>query len=329
MTNRNINHTRRIAIVIGLLCLSMLLVQPFSIAVPNVLAVQLDHSESVNKSITTLKSNIPNVVVVKYNSFDYYKLFGRTIGPVIWISHGSKDGVLINGNLKSWSVLAHSIQKTPNKDIVLACHSGYLITETDLSDSDVLTFNYQIDATIGALAVSYILTQKQSLFNEIIHKALSIQQNPEEYMPLDLGPHEMSYWILMFVIVTLSIIVGFSMPKEWSLPQKLALQLYVTGKLGIITTLCWYAAGWLSLSTLITKIASFIWNILGLTLSLISGLPWWEMVIYGTALAINIGIIIAGGSAPLWLKIAGVIASYAVLAAGIFVDWQDSDDIVG
>lgn len=178
-------HMKKInAIIFTVIVLSMPLIMAFSTPVNSVLAVKLCDDDATNLSIQTLRRNIDNVIVVDYETFEYSIYINRIIAPVIWIGHGSENGVDFKGQQVSWNDFSKNILRTPNMDIMLSCYSNNLVEKTSLTISEVFTFNGIVDAVLGALIASMICSHPVDAESSIMDRLMSIISNKEELMPL-------------------------------------------------------------------------------------------------------------------------------------------------
>ena len=98
---------------------SMPYVQALVTPIPNQLVVKLDDSQNTDNAVSSLKQNLPNAVVMEFSSTEFNLKYWRFLSEVIWVSHGSEEGVMINGKLAEWAILEDPIKRTPNKDIPL------------------------------------------------------------------------------------------------------------------------------------------------------------------------------------------------------------------
>lgn len=102
--------------------------------------VKMDNSPGVNISVDTVKENNPNSVVVDYNSLAYLFIIGRAYGGVVWVGHGSQEGVQTQQGMETWQALAAKVEVAPSKDIILACYSAEILNYAPKAQVPV-TFN--------------------------------------------------------------------------------------------------------------------------------------------------------------------------------------------
>jgi hypothetical protein len=102
--------------------LSPIWVMPLSSPVISDVAIIMHKDQAVNMAIRTITDKLPNVQVVEYESLEYNLMIHRTMGRVIWVSHGSEDGILGCKEIISWQTFSRMTMMTPGKDIILACY---------------------------------------------------------------------------------------------------------------------------------------------------------------------------------------------------------------
>ena len=239
-----------INILIMTVIFGMTIIPALSTAVPGNFAVQLARDNTINKASTVLEENMPGINVIEYGSFRYALIAHRIVTPTVWIGHGDENGIATNDEQISWREFSEEIARTPTSDVILACHSSELLTQTTLTDKDAFTFKGEIDATIGALITAYLLTKSDSVFDELLNHASSIMGHEANFEPLyidmgDIGGGtpdpdpdptpsidcpstyqaatsdysyvfaklsgvELAYWIIMLVILIFDLVVGFA-----------------------------------------------------------------------------------------------------------------------
>lgn len=156
----------------------------FTIQIPSVVVVKMDDDTSIDRSITTLKKNIPNVVVVEYQSFEFALKIGRTPNPVIWVGHGDTSGINTYKKMLSWEELAKKLLITPATDIILSCYSSTILEKDLVEDDSVFTFKTDIDCVLGAQIVSYIYNPSDRLAEVLIGRYLSLKSGKIKSNPL-------------------------------------------------------------------------------------------------------------------------------------------------
>ncbi|MBY8999851.1 MAG: hypothetical protein KGD64_02960 [Candidatus Heimdallarchaeota archaeon] len=356
---KKLNQKSKILIgVISLIFLatSMPLIQAFSAPIPTQLVVKLDDTATVNTAISNLKQNTKNIAIVEYGSTEYDLTYWRTLGAVIWVSHGTDEGVSINGKLASWDQLEAPILRTPNKDVVLACYSGSLLQQTELSSNDVLTFDDEIDSVIGSLLVSYLVTKDSTILPKVTSRLLEVYTNPTQYDPLafvvddggggttpppsyvigHLSSVELTYWLLSAFLLFVLILCNFFIPESFSFVQATGVRLAVAGWSGILLTLVYLGRGQITVASAIVSICSWVIDALGILIECFYQAPLWEQIVFGIAgflALVALGLELAGdavsGGAVTAAKILGATASIIVLCVHVWQDYDDLDTIVG
>ncbi|MCF2137065.1 MAG: hypothetical protein K9W43_07435 [Candidatus Thorarchaeota archaeon] len=140
--------------------LSPLWVMPLSAPVVSDVVVVMHHDSAVNTAVRTIVANDPHVQVMEYGSLEYALAIHRVVRRVVWVSHGSDDGIVAGAQVLSWRAFSSRTQMTPGKDIVLACDSGEI--NQYVPTGAVLSFGGMIDAILGGLIASFILSSSTS-----------------------------------------------------------------------------------------------------------------------------------------------------------------------
>ncbi|MHA1464785.1 MAG: hypothetical protein ACTSQ2_06825 [Candidatus Heimdallarchaeaceae archaeon] len=144
----------------------------------------MDDDNTVKLAIQTLNENIPQITFIKSKSLKYNLRIHRFIEPVVWVGHGDKEGIENFNSKTSWKVFSQEIKRTSSIDIVLACNSNELIRRALLTKLDVITFDDKIDATLGALLVSYTLTQSNIVLDQAVSHYKKLLQSKVSFQPL-------------------------------------------------------------------------------------------------------------------------------------------------
>ncbi len=154
-----------------------LAIMPLSSPVLSNVVVRMSDDVSTNQAITILESNTQNLVIVDYGSLEYFLMISRVAGAVVWVSHGSDQGILVGNSVMSWQRFSQDIKMTPARDVVLACDSSEL--SSYLSPDEAFLFDGAIEATLGALIASFILNgaiAMQTLLTALTSLALGVIQ---------------------------------------------------------------------------------------------------------------------------------------------------------
>ena len=345
------------------LTLSMPFVQALTTPIPNQLVVRLDDSQAVTEAIENLEQNIPNAVVVDYDSAKYNLKYWRFLGVAIWVSHGSEEGVMINGELTQWDVLEDPIKGTLNKDIVLTCYSSAILEQTDLSISNVLTFGGEVDAVIGSLVVSYAISQNDAIIPKLISRMNEISTTPSCVEPLrflldpgggggsgggvvtpptpnyvlhHLSIIELRYHLVSLFLLIALVLVNLYIPADLPFVQKMAIEFGIAAWLTVTVTLKFLAEGSITLEAAIGDIIGWFVDALDIFYAYFMAADTWEKVVIGVALflamfalAIELAGDAASGGAVTTAKFIAATASFMVLAVSFINDYEDLDTIAG
>ncbi len=363
----NIISKKKFKSVLGLACLiflasSMPFVQALTSPIPNQMIVKLDDSPSVLEAISTLKQNIPNAVVVDFDSAEYNLKYWRFLGVSIWVSHGDKQGVLIDGEIAQWNTLEDPVKGTLNKDIVLSCYSNELIKQTDLDSEQVLTFEGEIDAIFGSLVISYVLTQNSAIMPQITSRISKIRNGDSVLEPLvilldpgagggggssttdplldyaiyRLSWAELSYHLGSLILLVLLTAVDLYIPSNLPFVQTMALQLVAQPFLGVLMALVYFANGWSEFDSAIIDIFGWFVDSLEILHACFNAAAAWEKAIVGIALfmalfalCLELAADVATDGAITVAKFIVAAASFLMIAVDTVNDYNDLDRVVG
>jgi len=355
--------TQKTKILLGVACLIFLIssfpfVQALTTPIPNQLVVRLEDSQAVNNAIVNLEQNLPNLVVLDYDSAEYKLKYWRFLGVAIWVSHGSEEGVMINGELMQWDVLENPIKGTPNKDIVLSCYSNALVEQTDLSSASVATFSGEVDAVIGSLVVSYALSQDSNILPKIISRASEIAKNPSYAEPLKilldpgdgggsggiiisdyvlgrLSEDEFAYHLISLMVLLLLVLVDFILPPGLPFVQSLATELIISS-IVLVTTIIYLARGLITWEAAVPGLLVWFDDSIGIFYQFFLAAALWEQIVLGIAAVFALVALVievtadglSGGAVTMGKILAGT-ASFVVICVDFYNDYNDIDTIVG
>ena len=133
--------------------LSTYCIAPLSQPILNPLIICLGNSQSEQIAVDTLQAEIPGAMVVEYNSLPHALMKVRAYGPVVYVAHGTEEGLNARGAfVDSASVITEINVLCASSVFLLACESG-AIAELDESGR---TFGYktQIDAELAAMDIA-------------------------------------------------------------------------------------------------------------------------------------------------------------------------------
>ena len=176
--------TKQIASIFIVLALSFGAIQALSTPVFGTIAVRMSNDKTINTSIAVLESNLEDLKIVDYNTFEFAIEISRIVGPVIWVGHGNPDGIETADTSISWDDFSSNIRRTAASDYVLSCYSSSLIEQTTLDHNDALTFEGEVDSTLGALIVSYYCNPSLSIAQDALSHISALQNKRVAYTPL-------------------------------------------------------------------------------------------------------------------------------------------------
>lgn len=291
--------------------------QALSTSVPGTIAIQLGEDESINCATRTLQNNLPGISIIEYNSFKYHLISHRVVQPIIWIGHGTQEGILANNALMKWTQFSEKIKQSRSLDIILSCYSSEIIQQTTLTRNDVITFNNGIDSILGSLFIAYALTGSQTILSQAGNHYLSLLNKETPYRPLRMMPGdggggggndppspnipssfqaaesshsyvifnlsgiELAYWIIMLVVLALNLIIGIPVSHtEWGFITKAAAMFFTVGKFTLITSLALYAGGMMTEGALIENIFRSFHEIFGCIAQAIIAASAGEIILF-------------------------------------------------
>ncbi len=151
---------------------SPLWVMPLSAPVMADVVVVMHRDSAVNTAVRTITENAPAVQVVEYGSLDYALTIHRAFGRVVWVSHGSEEGILLRSGMMTWKRFSRLTTLTPGRDIVLACESDRV--NEYVSSSQAIGIGGTIDATLGGLFVAYLLSPTGYIVRAVWERTTSL-----------------------------------------------------------------------------------------------------------------------------------------------------------
>ncbi len=334
-----------LSIALLLLSISMVGVSALSTAVPTPVAVELTNDPIVHRSSQILRQKA-NVQVVKYGSLEYSLLIHRVVAPVVWISHGSEKGLLINDRPQPWYTVKDLVHRTIGKDILLTCDSSSFIRQNPAEKSEVLTFNGLIDADIGAFAVSYLLAPHEQTFNQLIQRMVTTYINPSEIAPLHLvndGASTSSYiychlsqteWIAHLIGGTITFIfILFNWLAPQPIAEETAASFSVSETTGLLASIVDLGKKLISATAFLGRILGFIWSIVYKLKVIIDSMSLEEKILWGLSLILSISatiaLYIASGTLAFWGKLLISIAQILAWALPFYSDIVDYDTYLG
>ncbi|MDF1541227.1 MAG: hypothetical protein P1Q69_20180, partial [Candidatus Thorarchaeota archaeon] len=187
------------------LFLSMSMLGPFFQPVFGNTVIVMHHDASVDISLKTLQEQTGPLHVIEYGSAEYLLVIHRLVDSVIWLSHGSDDGILTETGYMEWVSFAKILDMTRATDIVLACNSDNLDA---FVKNPVITFSGSIDARFGAAIVAWLLTASITSLSFVFEIFIKLMTHDLSLLPLYWGPIEKTWFFLdaaIFILQTVSI----------------------------------------------------------------------------------------------------------------------------
>lgn len=119
--------------------------QPFD----SPLVVVFGDSKAEDAALAILLDEMPNSLVVQYDSFayDFFKM--KSIGVAILIGHGNEAGIFQNGKLVQAQEIVAEISNTPARRIMITACNSKAIADLDESGRS-FGFSHYVDAELAA-----------------------------------------------------------------------------------------------------------------------------------------------------------------------------------
>ncbi|MCF2136015.1 MAG: hypothetical protein K9W43_02145 [Candidatus Thorarchaeota archaeon] len=286
--------------------LSPLWVMPLSAPVVSDVVVVMHHDSAVSTAVRTITANDPSVQVVEYGSLEYALTIYRTLGRVVWVSHGSEDGILAGSQMLSWQAFSSRTRMTPGKDIVLACDSAKI--NQYVSISQAVGVNGAIDASLGGMFAVLLLKPTQAILHDMANRFSDIIAG--FVLPQFLGTMP-AWWIAVKAGLMVLFTGIYFLYAEAKLPQAVAELNY--SPLMIVTIV----AAITIISTTLFYLLQSIYQNLAAFLAVVSPLV---NVLAGLAIQRIIGGALPGGAYLLGLA-AGRVAALVGCSASVGQPW--------
>jgi len=275
--------------------------------------VKMDNSYSVNLASGTLKENMPDAMIVDYNSPAYFLVIWRAYGGVVWVGHGSQEGVNTEQGLLSWETLAARVESTPSKDVVLACYSAAILSYVSRS-LVTISFKGDIDARMGALVVSYLLTGSPTIILQATQLAEALMTGKTVATTLGLTNDEVaSFFIGLLILIFYGAPIGAALREITGLARLIVATAWTDWKFTIIQAASAWQSGKLSPLDLAAAVLYIVFSVAWL---FITHTNWWTALIDGSWLAFKFGVLGA-------LFIVAFIVGLAWLLIQLIVDIYD------
>jgi len=113
--------------VIVLIVLSMTLIPALTSPITSPVIVVLSGDEPIIYTANKISELLQKAIIVKKNNIFENLILMRAVGEVIYVGHGTQQGIKIRSNVVSWEKFAKEIHHVPSKTIyVAACYSENL-----------------------------------------------------------------------------------------------------------------------------------------------------------------------------------------------------------
>jgi hypothetical protein len=152
--------------------LVLILSQPFD----HVMIVTFGNTGEERIALETLQSEIPDALVVSYGSLEYALMKTRCIGPVVFVGHGTENGILYGNALVKSSDIALDIENSLASHVYLLACGSDAIAKIEQSGR-VTGFGPIVEAEVGALCISILITMKAGLltsFSDPINRLFNL-----------------------------------------------------------------------------------------------------------------------------------------------------------
>ena len=258
---------KSMSVCLVFLSISIVLIPALLSPVLGAVVVRMENDEIIADSISILESNFNKLKIIDYNTLEYAIKISRTTGPVIWVGHGSMEGIQTADKSISWIDFSSCIRNTPSSDIVLSCYSSNLVLSTKITQEEAMTFNGEIDNIYGALIVSYLCDPSLEVANDLISHRKALLDGKTDFTPLggiflDPGPGggsdsydidipwsydevlansdsyiflkcsgaELVYWVIMSVVLLIEIVFLIHVSAyNWDFIMTTIVKIFTTG----------------------------------------------------------------------------------------------------
>jgi len=357
-----------------ILSTTFIILPAFTTSIPSVLAIQLGTDDTIEKSTAILKKNFPNLKVVSFDSMEFSIKIHRKANLIIWIGHGNNDYIKLNDQRVSWEDFSKFIKKTPSYDIVLSCYSSSLIKITSITSEEALTINGEIDGVLGALMISYLYNPSFTLAKEIVshRRALfdrkvnfmplsfmldpgeggdsegqdfdipysyeEIQERSDEYIFAKCSGAELSYWVIISVILLIEIVFLFTIDvEEWDFITKAIIKIYTTGLVVSFCAVVMAGINAMSAEEIAIEMGDIFIDVGGLLWNAFTATTTAEKIAWGalcglsilTQIIIHVADALGAAGLATTLRVAASILLVASWVTGFTFDITDDDVVIG
>ncbi|MCF2137164.1 MAG: hypothetical protein K9W43_07945 [Candidatus Thorarchaeota archaeon] len=160
-----------------------------TLPISNTVIVTFGNSLEEQAATKTLVTELDNPIVVSYGSLDYTLLKHRAYKSMVFVGHGSEQGIQYHHSLIPAKMIDHETKTNAAKNYyILSCNSASMLSD---HRRNVKGFASAIDAEIGALIVSIYINADQRTganFDKTFEKALALLSSKIDgespYLPL-------------------------------------------------------------------------------------------------------------------------------------------------
>ncbi|MFW9833799.1 MAG: hypothetical protein ACFFEK_07380 [Candidatus Thorarchaeota archaeon] len=314
---------RRVAILSTILILmSPLVLMPLETIIPSDAVVVMYDDSTVKDSINAITTYDDDILVLEYGSIGYALMIPRIIGTVVWISHGTEDGIVSNSEILSWEDFVSSIQLTSGKDVVLACESDHIYNY--VSNDEAFAFSGAVDAKLGGFFVAWLLTGIRDALTSAFARITTLRDGSAVSDNLYWSTMERAWFGIdaaLFMVSALS--TSFALWKITLNPMSTmvvfaaALQ-FLSVFLQFTVFMCGACSGTLSPLSVATKLISCIGMVIW---AILTCAPWYVQILTGVEAVVT-------GAARL-VPLVLMIISLVTLVANMFNDMADPDSLYG
>ncbi len=319
---REVARNRIVILSTILIVVSPMVLMPLGTLIPSDAVIVMHNDSTVRNSINAITSYGENVLVLEYGSIEYALMIHRIVGTVVWVSHGSENGIAVERGILSWENFVSNIHLTSGKDVVLACDSDQIYDY--VSYEQAIAFSGAVDAIIGGLFVAWLLTGISEALTNAFERITTLSDGSAVGDSLYWSSMEKAWFGIdaaLFIVSALS--TSFALWKITLNPMSTmavfasALQ-FLSVFLQFSVFICGIFSGTLSPFAVATKLLSsigiIIWAILRCA-------PWYIQVLAGVEAVVT-------GLTRL-VTIILMIISFVTLIANLFNDIADPDSLYG
>ncbi len=225
----------------------------------------------------------------------------------------------------SWGELAQEVKYSPTMDIVLSCYSNEMVKDGLLTQKEAVTFVDEIDATIGGLVTSWLLTGNNDLLLQAVGQWESLQTGKATFQPLHdlddglgggiasninlpssygalegsqnyifakMSGIELAFYILYLIVLVIQIIAGIALSVySFSFFKTAAISLFTAGLFSFLVNILTYLDGVITFNQFLVNFVGTLFLCVKLTYAAFTTAPTWEKAAFGLLAAAS-GIIL-------------------------------------